>query len=66
MEISAKTVKDLQPLTVFAKNALTQNHLEHDVSRTTQVSYLAKFKATRSKLGEKGHRNSVPKTLCTL
>ena len=44
----------------------THHRREHNVSETTQASFLAKFKAIRNKLGQKRHRYSVPKTLCPL
>ena len=44
----------------------THHHREHNASEATQVSFLAKFKAIRDKLGQKRHHYSVPETLCTL
>ena len=39
---------------------------EHDVYGTTQASFLAKFKATRNKPGQKRHRYSFPNIFCAL
>ena len=48
------------------KSTPTHQRGEHNVSGTTQASFLPKFKATCNKLGHKRHRHSVPKTLCPL
>ena len=44
----------------------THHRKEHDIFGATQASFLAKFKATSNKLGQKRHRHSVPKALCAL
>ena len=44
----------------------TYHRREHNVSQTTQASFLATLKAARNKLGQKRHRYSVPETLCAL
>ena len=41
------------------KHIPTHSPREHKVSRTTQASFLAKFKTTHHKLGQKGHCHSV-------
>ena len=41
------------------KHIPTHSPREDKVSRTTQASFLAKFKTTHHKLGQKGHRHSV-------
>ena len=46
------------------ENTLAHHRGEHNVSGATQATFLAKFKATRNKLGQKRHRHSVPKILC--
>ena len=48
------------------KNTPTHHRGEHNVSGTTQALFLAKFKATRNKLGHKRHRHSVPKKVLIL
>ena len=45
------------------ENTPTHHRGEH-VSGTIQASFVAKFKTTRNKLGQRRHRYSVPKTLC--
>ena len=40
------------------ENTPTQNRREH-VSGTPKASFLAKFKATRNKLGQKRHGHSI-------
>ena len=47
------------------KNTPTHHRGEYNVSGTTQASFLAKFKATPNKLGQKRHRHSVPHTHTT-
>ena len=44
----------------------THHRREHNASEATQVPFLASFKATRNKLGQKRHRYSVPETLYAL
>ena len=51
---------------VELENTSTHYSREYNVSKTTQASFLAKFKFTRNKLGQKRHRHRVPKTLCAL
>ena len=41
------------------ENTPTQHHRVHNASGTTQGSFLAKFKATQNKLGQKRHHYSV-------
>ena len=41
------------------ENTPTHHHREYNVSGTTQASFLAKFKATQNKLGQKRHHHSV-------
>ena len=49
------------------ENTPTHHRREYNASGTSQASFLAKFKATNNKLGQKRHRHSgVPKTLCNL
>ena len=45
----------------FLKVGNTHQHSarEHNISRTTQASFLAKCKTTQHKLGQKGHCHSV-------
>ena len=44
----------------------THHRGEHNASETTQVPFLATFKAIRNKLVQKRHRYSVPERLCAL
>ena len=49
------------------ENTPAHHRREYNASGTSQASFLAKFKATYNKLGQKRHHHSgVPKTLCTL
>ena len=44
----------------------THHRREHNASETTQVPFLAMFKAICNKLRQKRHHYSVPETLCAL
>ena len=46
------------------ENTPTQHRGEHDVSGTTEASFLTKLKTARKKLDQKRQCHSVPKTLC--
>ena len=41
------------------ENTPARHHREDNVSGTTQVAFLAKFKATQNKLGQKRQHHSV-------
>ena len=41
------------------ENTPARYHREHNVSRTTQSSFPAKFKATQNKLGQKRQHNNT-------
>ena len=41
------------------ENTPACHHREHNVSGTTQASFLAKFKATQNKFGQKGQPHSI-------
>ena len=47
-----------------AENTPTHHRREYNISVTTQASFPAKFKITRSKIGQKRQRCSVSNTLC--
>ena len=46
------------------ENTQARHHGEHNVSGTTQASFLAKFKATQNKPGQKRQHHSVCVCVC--